>query len=166
MYKRQTFSNGIVADVTQVEGDFLAVSLQEIDVENPISEGMQFSINPTGVVTSVVSTTLTEPTFVDDKNNYFRYKLQRPSGTSGWEKLVRDSFRYRDPDGSIVTLQGEAIARAISHHEYETEANDKKREIYILKKRYLPRFIQEMKEQLPYKKSSDYVSKTLKRSSI
>ena len=161
-----TFSNGIVADVTQVEGDFLAVSLQEIDVENPISEGMQFSINPTGVVTSVVSTTLTEPTFVDDKNNYFRYKLQRPSGTSGWEKLVRDSFRYRDPDGSIVTLQGEAIARAISHHEYETEANDKKREIYILKKRYLPRFIQEMKEQLPYKKSSDYVSKTLKRSSI
>jgi len=161
-----TFSNGSTASVTSYTGDTMAIKFDEIDINNPITEGVSFTTNPTGVVKNIVSTTLSEPTFVDDLGNYFRYKLQRPSGTSGWEKLIRDSFRYRDPSGAIVTLQGQSIARPLTHFDYETEKNDKKREIYVLKQRYLSRFIQEMKEQLPYKKSSDYVSKTLKRSSI
>ena len=163
-----TFSNGVIANVTAYTGNDMTIEVTTGNAQNPVSTDMVFSRGASiGVVRSVVSTNLSEPTYVDKQNNYFRYKLNRSeSNTSGWEKLVRDSFRYRDPNGNVVTLTGFSIAKAVTFHDYETALNDKKREIYILKERYLSRFIQEMKTQLPYKKSGDYISKTLKRSAL
>ena len=163
-----TFSNGVIANVTAYSGNDMTIEVTTGNAQNPVSTDMVFSRGASiGVVRSVVSTNLSEPTYVDKQNNYFRYKLNRSeSNTSGWEKLVRDSFRYRDPNGNVVTLTGFSIAKAVTFHDYETALNDKKREIYILKERYLSRFIQEMKTQLPYKKSGDYISKTLKRSAL
>ena len=163
-----TFSNGVIANVTAYTGNDMTIEVTTGNAQNPVSTDMVFSRGASiGVVTSVVSTNQSEPTYVDKQNNYFRYKLNRSeSNTSGWEKLVRDSFRYRDPNGNVVTLTGFSIAKAVTFHDYETALNDKKREIYILKERYLSRFIQEMKTQLPYKKSGDYISKTLKRSAL
>tara|TARA_Y100000004_G_scaffold3584_1_gene4230 strand:- start:909 stop:2972 length:2064 start_codon:yes stop_codon:yes gene_type:complete len=163
-----TFSNGVIANVTAYTGNDMTIEVTTGNAQNPVSTDMVFSSGASiGVVRSVVSTNQSEPTYVDKQNNYFRYKLNRSeSNTSGWEKLVRDSFRYRDPNGNIVTLTGFSIAKAVTFHDYETAINDKKREIYVLKERYLSRFIQEMKTQLPYKKSGDYISKTLKRSAL
>lgn len=163
-----TFSNGVIANVTAYTGNDMTIEVTTGNAQNPVSTDMVFSRGASiGVVRSVVSTNQSEPTYVDKQNNYFRYKLNRSeSNTSGWEKLVRDSFRYRDPNGNIVTLTGFSIAKAVTFHDYETALNDKKREIYVLKERYLSRFIQEMKTQLPYKKSGDYISKTLKRSAL
>ena len=163
-----TFSNGVIANVTAYTGNDMTIEVTTGNALNPVSTDMVFSRGASiGVVRSVVSTNQSEPTYVDKQNNYFRYKLNRSeSNTSGWEKLVRDSFRYRDPNGNVVTLTGFSIAKAVTFHDYETALNDKKREIYILKERYLSRFIQEMKTQLPYKKSGDYISKTLKRSAL
>lgn len=163
-----TFSNGVIANVTEYTGNDMTIEVTTGNAQNPVSTDMVFSRGASiGVVRSVVSTNQSEPTYVDKQNNYFRYKLNRSeSNTSGWEKLVRDSFRYRDPNGNVVTLTGFSIAKAVTFHDYETALNDKKREIYILKERYLSRFIQEMKTQLPYKKSGDYISKTLKRSAL
>tara|TARA_B100002019_G_scaffold274748_1_gene272017 strand:- start:1320 stop:3383 length:2064 start_codon:yes stop_codon:yes gene_type:complete len=163
-----TFSNGVIANVTAYTGNDMTIEVTTGNAQNPVSTDMVFSRGASvGVVRSVVSTNLSEPTYVDKQNNYFRYKINRSeSNTSGWEKLVRDSFRYRDPNGNVVTLTGFSIAKAVTFHDYETALNDKKREIYILKERYLSRFIQEMKTQLPYKKSGDYISKTLKRSAL
>lgn len=163
-----TFSNGVIANVTEYTGNDMTIEVTTGNTQNPVSTDMVFSRGASiGVVRSVVSTVQSEPTYVDKQNNYFRYKLNRSeSNTSGWEKLVRDSFRYRDPNGNVVTLTGFSIAKAVTFHDYETALNDKKREIYILKERYLSRFIQEMKTQLPYKKSGDYISKTLKRSAL
>lgn len=163
-----TFSNGVIANVTAYTGNDMTIEVTTGNAQNPVSTDMVFSRGASiGVVRSVVSTVQSEPTYVDKQNNYFRYKLNRSeSNTSGWEKLVRDSFRYRDPNGNVVTLTGFSIAKAVTFHDYETALNDKKREIYILKERYLSRFIQEMKTQLPYKKSGDYISKTLKRSAL
>lgn len=163
-----TFSNGVIANVTAYTGNDMTIEVTTGNTQNPVSTDMVFSRGASiGVVRSVVSTNQSEPTYVDKQNNYFRYKLNRSeSNTSGWEKLVRDSFRYRDPNGNVVTLTGFSIAKAVTFHDYETALNDKKREIYILKERYLSRFIQEMKTQLPYKKSGDYISKTLKRSAL
>tara|TARA_B100000073_G_scaffold73454_1_gene55124 strand:- start:157 stop:2220 length:2064 start_codon:yes stop_codon:yes gene_type:complete len=163
-----TFSNGVIANVTAYTGNDMTIEVTTGNAQNPVSTDMVFSRGASiGVVRSVVSTNQSEPTYVDKQNNYFRYKLNRSeSNTSGWEKLVRDSFRYRDPNGNVVTLTGFSIAKAVTFHDYETALNDKKREIYILKERYLSRFIQEMKTQLPYKKSGDYISKTLKRSAL
>jgi hypothetical protein len=171
-----TFSNGTVAEVTSYAPDnsagpsvsTMTVELKTIDANNPIDGTMSFTSDTSiGIVRSVVSTTLSEPQYVDKLGNLFRYQLNRPSGTSGWEKLVRDGFRYYDPGTQIVVNKlGKDIATPVDYFQYETELNDKKREIYILKKRYIARFLEEMKEQLPYKRSSDFISETLKRSSI
>ena len=100
-----TFSNG-VAEVTSYAADnslvhqlvTMTVELKTIDANNPINDTMSFTSDTSiGVVRSVVSTTLSEPNMLTSRTTYFRYQLNRPSGTSGWEKLVRDGFRYYDP---------------------------------------------------------------------
>ena len=148
----------------------MGIKLTAWDGNNPVTNDMLltgFDTSAEGTVTNFNASTFTEPTWMDKDGNKFRYKLTRlTKRTSGWEKLIRDSFRYRDPTGSLVTLQGASIVDAITHHEWETRANDKKRSIYILRTRYLRQFIEEMKEQLPYKKSTDTISRTLKRSAI
>ena len=171
-----TFSNGTVATVTAIGADNavnpsvtnMSIELQTINANNPIDNTMSFtSLTSIGIVRDVVSTTLSEPQYVDKLGNLFRYQLQRPSGTSGWEKIVRDGFRFFDAGTqTVVNWKGNEASYSVSHYEYETQLNDKKREIYILKKRYIARFLEEMKEQLPYKRSSDFISETLKRSSI
>tara|TARA_B100000287_G_scaffold316129_2_gene299715 strand:- start:278 stop:2335 length:2058 start_codon:yes stop_codon:yes gene_type:complete len=163
-----TFANGAAGEVTSYTGTTMGIKLTAWDSNNPVTPDMILTgtdTSATGVVTTFNASTFTEPTWMDKDGNKFRYKLTRlMTGTSGWEKLIRDSFRYRDPSGSLVTLQGSSIVDAVTHHEFETRENDKKRKIYILRQRYLMQFIEEMKLQLPYKSSSDYVSKSLKRS--
>ena len=104
----------MIANVTAYTGNDMTIEVTTGNALNPVSTDMVFSRGASiGVVRSVVSTNQSEPTYVDKQNNYFRYKLNRSeSNTSGWEKLVRDSFRYRDPNGNVVTLTGFSIAKA------------------------------------------------------
>ena len=152
------------------DGADVQLNLTAWDNNNPVTEGMLFVGENTGaksVVRTFNSSEFTEPTYADNTlGNKFRYRLTREDGTTGWQKLVRDSFRYRESDGSIVTLQGSSIVNAITHHEYETRLNDEKRKIYVLREQYLLQFIEEMKAQLPYKESSDFISVSLKRSAV
>ena len=173
------FSNGAEGVITSYDarsgvygddGADVQLNLTAWDNNNPVTEGMLFVGENTGaksVVRTFNSSDFTEPTYADNTlGNKFRYRLTREDGTTGWQKLVRDSFRYRESDGSIVTLQGSSIVNAITHHEYETRLNDEKRKIYVLREQYLLQFIEEMKAQLPYKESSDFISVSLKRSAV
>ena len=173
------FSNGAEGVITSYDarsgvygddGADVQLNLTSWDNNNPVTEGMLFVGENTGaksVVRTFNSSDFTEPTYADNTlGNKFRYRLTREDGTTGWQKLVRDSFRYRENDGSIVTLQGSSIVNAITHHEYETRLNDEKRKIYVLREQYLLQFIEEMKAQLPYKESSDFISVSLKRSAV
>ena len=173
------FSNGAEGVITSYDarsgvygddGADVQLNLTAWDNNNPVTEGMLIVGENTGaksVVRTFNSSEFTEPTYADNTlGNKFRYRLTREDGTTGWQKLVRDSFRYRESDGSIVTLQGSSIVNAITHHEYETRLNDEKRKIYVLREQYLLQFIEEMKAQLPYKESSDFISVSLKRSAV
>ncbi len=177
--EKVTFSNGAEGVITSYDarsgvygddGADVQLNLTSWDNNNPVTEGMLFVGENTGaksVVRTFNSSEFTEPTYADNTlGNKFRYRLTREDGTTGWQKLVRDSFRYRESDGSIVTLQGSSIVNAITHHEYETRLNDEKRKIYVLREQYLLQFIEEMKAQLPYKESSDFISVSLKRSAV
>ena len=177
--EKVTFSNGAEGVITSYDarsgvfgddGADVQLNLTAWDNNNPVTEGMLFVGENTGaksVVRTFNSSEFTEPTYADNTlGNKFRYRLSREDGTTGWQKLVRDSFRYRESDGSIVTLQGSSIVNAITHHEYETRLNDEKRKIYVLREQYLLQFIEEMKAQLPYKESSDFISVSLKRSAV
>ncbi len=53
--------------------------------------------------------------------------------------------------------------RSVSNYEYETERNEKKRQILILKPEYLSAFISDMKNIMKYGKSSQYIDDKTKR---
>ena len=66
---------------------------------------------------------------------------------------------YQD---SLVTVQD--AVKAVTNYEYEEEQENKKRNIFILKERYLGIVLDDMQNIMPYKNgSTQYVSGTIKR---
>ena len=70
------------------------------------------------------------------------------------------TFKYKNSTNSILNVNP---VSAITNYQYEVKLNDQKRRIRILKSEYLSAFISEHREIMSYGKSSDYISKKLKR---
>ena len=70
------------------------------------------------------------------------------------------SITYYD-NGTMVTPTSSKTISGVSNYEYEVLLNEKKRSIYILKIEYLQQFITDMKNEMIYKKSSQYVNDKL-----
>ena len=62
-----------------------------------------------------------------------------------------------------ITVNGNTVSKPITNYEHELAENEKKREIYILKPRYVTSFVDDFRKQNKYKKSSDYISQRLKK---
>ncbi len=85
--------------------------------------------------------------------------------------LVVDKTFYNSPftywNGTEnVTVAGNTVSKPILNYEYEVAENEKKREIYILKKMYFNKFIEEFKQQNQYTESSDFITKRLKKTGV
>jgi hypothetical protein len=74
-------------------------------------------------------------------------------------------YEYWDPGlGYSVLVPSTSFVRAVTNYEYESILNDEKRNIYILKQRYLNIIFNDMDAIMPYKKGGDqYVNSTLKK---
>ena len=57
-------------------------------------------------------------------------------------------------------------SKAVTNYEHEVAENEKKREIYILRKGFLKRFVNEFKKKNIYKDSSDFINKRLKKTGV
>lgn len=79
------------------------------------------------------------------------------------DKTFYDSTHKLNINGSVQIKNGNEIASPITVAEYYQEENEKKREIYLLKSRYLESFIKDFKKQNLYKKDDNYISQTLKK---
>ena len=64
--------------------------------------------------------------------------------------------------GSGVTIISDPII-SISNYEYQVIKNDKKRSVYILKEEYLQQFLDDMRQEMIYSKSSQYISEDVIR---
>ena len=85
--------------------------------------------------------------------------------------LVVDKTFYDSPftywNGTEnVTVAGNTVSKPILNYEHEVAENEKKREIYILKKTYVKKFIEEFKSQNRYTESSDFITKRLKKTGV
>ena len=78
------------------------------------------------------------------------------------------NFQYnsQDVNNTTITVAGNTISKGISVFEDETRINESKREIYILKRKYLFDFVQDLKKQSTYKKCSAYVNAKLKKTLV
>ena len=118
--------------------------------------------------------------------NYFTYELPEiPNilipivSTSGQEQviytIIENSinssptnpryYEYWDAGlGYSVLVPSTSFVKAVTNYEYERDLEEAKRNIYVLKPRYLNVVFNDMDDIMPYKKGGDqYVNSTLKR---
>jgi len=84
-----------------------------------------------------------------------RGRLILPAG-----KVVDSNFTITNPDDPTATLNPVV---GISNYEFETRKNEEKRSIYILKSSYLKQFIVDIRRELTYDESSEFVDTSLIR---
>ena len=87
----------------------------------------------------------------------------RDNGT--WYRVSQIGYRYYD-NGLTKEISGSELSRPVTEFEYESNENEKKREIYILKPAYLDRLVDDFRKAALYKKSSDFVSNRLKKTGV
>ena len=87
------------------------------------------------------------------------------SGVKVDETFYNSQFKYYD-DGQIKVVDGNEVCRPVTNFEYESEKNEEKRKIYILKSRYLSAFVDDFVTRNYYKQSNSYVNRTLKKSGV
>ena len=68
---------------------------------------------------------------------------------------VNENFRINDPDSESGGILNPVLG--VSNYEYETEKNNKKRLIYILEPQYLQDVLKDMRQELFYGESSQYI---------
>jgi len=68
---------------------------------------------------------------------------------------VNENFRINDPESESGGILNPVLG--VSNYEYETEKNNKKRLIYILKPDYLQDILKDMRQELFYGESSQYI---------
>jgi len=82
------------------------------------------------------------------------------------DKTFYDSpFTYWNGTQSI-TVAGNTVSKPVLNYDYEILENEKKRPIYLLRKKYFFKFVEEFKKQNLYSQSSDFVTKKLKKTGI
>jgi hypothetical protein len=74
-------------------------------------------------------------------------------------------YEYWDPGlGYSVLVPSTSFIRSVTNYEYENQIQEEKRNIYVLKSRYLNVVFNDMDSIMPYKKGGDqYINATLKR---
>lgn len=85
-----------------------------------------------------------------------------PSGLHVDETFYNSTHKI-NLNGQVITKNGNELCRPVTIIEHYTTENDKKREIYLLKTRYLQSFVNDFRKQNLYKKSGNYISQQLKQ---
>ena len=96
----------------------------------------------------------------NDLNQIRHYETTEVKDSSGRlilpkGKVVDSGFTIPDPSSSTATLNP---VGGVTNYEYETKLNDEKRSIYIISPDYLQVFLNDMKDIMRYKDSSQFVN--------
>ena len=99
----------------------------------------------------------------NDLNQIRHYETTEVKDSSGRlilpkGKVVDSGFTIPDPSSSTATLNP---VGGVTNYEYESKLNDEKRSIYIISPGYLQVFLNDMKDIMRYKDSSQFVNTNL-----
>jgi len=76
-------------------------------------------------------------------------------------KIVGADFSISYYDGEIINTTPSNTVRGVTNYEYETIENEKKRSINILRPTYLQQFLNDIRNEMTYKRSSQFVNDKL-----
>ena len=96
---------------------------------------------------------------VDEEFKIYGSRSKYPSDTR-YTLRAQTGYRQLD-DKDEYTVKTDNIAYAVSNLEYETEENNKRREIDILKNGYLQTFLNDFRDVVRYDKNSSYITSSL-----
>ncbi len=91
--------------------------------------------------------------------------LALKGGLTVKKNFYDNPFKYFNGT-QVVTVPGNTVSKAITNYDHEVVENEKKREIYILRSTYFKRFVDEFKKGNLYSRSSDFISKRLKKTGV
>ena len=104
--------------------------------------------------------------------HYETYEIKTNSGVTILKSgLVVDETFYSSPfkywnGSSVEQISGSDASRPVTIFEYESNENEKKREIFLLKPRYLDAFLSDFRKTNLYGKSSDFIDNRLKKTGV
>ena len=127
-----------------------------------------------------------EKTYIDPYSEILYYKTREiKSGTSMTTDLTGKTIKinaldagikvdekfYNTPfsffDGNqVITMAGSEVCDPVNAYNHEIEENEKRREIYLLKGRFLDSFVREFTEKNRYESSSDFISQRSKKTGV
>ena len=96
---------------------------------------------------------------VDEEFKIYGSKSKYPSDTR-YTLRAQTGYRQLD-DKDEYTVKTDNIAHAVSNLEYESEENNKRREIDVLKTGYLQTFLNDFRDVVRYDKNSSYITSSL-----
>ena len=76
-------------------------------------------------------------------------------------KVVDEDFKIRKPDIANEATTTINPVRGITYYEYEADINEKKRTIDVLRPEYLQQFLNDIRNEMTYKRSSQFVNDKL-----
>tara|TARA_B100001093_G_C26762555_1_gene986394 strand:+ start:801 stop:1457 length:657 start_codon:yes stop_codon:yes gene_type:complete len=101
-----------------------------------------------------------------DINNVKHYETTEVKNSRGVivlpkGKIVDQNFTIPKPDISNDDTATLNPVRGVTYYEYEVEENEKKRNIFVLRSEYLQQFLNDIRNEMTYKRSSQYVNDKL-----
>ena len=94
-------------------------------------------------------------------------KIETESFTSDEIEISSSSYYYEYWDAALASstlVPSTSFVRSVSNYEYENQLQDEKRNIYVLKPKYLNIIFDDIEDIMTYKRGSQqYVAKNLKR---
>ena len=99
-------------------------------------------------------------------NNIKHYETKKITNSRGVVvlrsgEIVDAGFTVSYYDGGDITTTPSNTVRGVTNYEYEVRENAKKRSIDILRSEYLQQFLNDIRNEMTYKKSSQYVNDKL-----
>lgn len=83
------------------------------------------------------------------------------------QQFYTDSHKYYDSGtNQVVTSPGNEWAKPVTIFEYESDLNDNKKNIFLLKPVYLDNFIREFRTNNKYSDSTDTITSRLKKTGV
>ena len=94
-----------------------------------------------------------DSTYEEDADSVHHWVTQKITDLQGRtlvkaDRIVPENYTYTRPDGTVIAK--EETVRPISVYDYESEKNDYKRNIYLLRKEYVSGFIEEFSNLVDY----------------
>lgn len=100
-------------------------------------------------------------------NETYLWSFDFSSNEYRWGRNKYKGYIYYDQkDNTVKTVPGNDVSFPVKQFNYESQRNEEKRNIFILKPEYISLFVDEFRRRNLYKSSGDFITERLKKTGV